>query len=295
MKEVNFVDRVSTHAGRMFLSPVEGMPDTFTLTRADEPTVEGTPIDKATFNSIIHSRLTGRYYTPTVSKLVKNKQTLKTNPIPASGWVMDSTGLSGTSGSYMVEANSLHASSYTPEKALDGNTNTDYRSDANGEITLKITFPAAIAIKKYKLAMRPDNFTYDVTTYFEGSNNGTAWTTLYSTTTKTDNLTEFTLSSTGEFTQYRLRFVASETGINVHQFEVSEYDVAEYTNQYVLSDGVPTSWDKGQRIFIQTPQNVEGLAVTSNTLNGKTITTILQALKRYELIYNGTAFDAKGV
>ena len=294
MKEVNFVDRVPTHAGRMLLRPVAGMPDTFVLERADEPTVEGTPLDKATFDSIIQSRLTGRYYLPTVSKTVKSKQTLKTNPIPASGWTMNSAGLSGVSGAYTVAANSLYGS-YTPEKALDGDESTDYRSDADGEITFKIIFPAAINIKKYKIAMRADNYTYSVTTYFEGSNNGTSWATLFSTTEKSDTLKEYTLSNTGEYTQYRLRFVASGTGINIHQFEVSEYDVAEYSNQYLLTSGVPTTWSTGQRIFIQTPSNVEGLAVTGNTLNGKTITTILQPSKRYELIYNGTAFDAKGV
>lgn len=294
MIEKNIVDRVPKYAGRIKLTPVEGKPDHFIMERADEPTKEGTPLDKATLDSIIQSRLTGRYYAPTVTKTVKSSQTLKTNPIPTSGWVMNATGMAGSSGAYTVEANSLYGN-YTPEKALDGNINTDYRSDANGEIILKITFPSVVRIKKYKLAMRPDNFTYDVTTHLEGSNNGAEWTTLYKTTTKTDNLTEFTLTTTGEFTQYRLRFVASETGINVHQFEVSEYEVSEYTNHYLLGDGVPTTWHTGQRILIVTPVNVESLAVTGNTLNGKTITTILQPLKRYELTYNGSAFDAKGV
>ena len=80
-----------------------------------------------------------------------SSQTLKTNPIPTSGWVLDTNKLRGVSGSYAVEANSVYGS-YTPEKALDGDMDTEYRSNG-GETTLKITFPAPIKIKKFKFSV----------------------------------------------------------------------------------------------------------------------------------------------
>jgi len=41
-------DRVSRYPGRIKLIPVPGQPDTYDVLRADEPVVEGTPINKAT-------------------------------------------------------------------------------------------------------------------------------------------------------------------------------------------------------------------------------------------------------
>lgn len=40
-------DRIPTHAGRVKLTPVAGTTDKFDLEMADEPTVEGTPLNKA--------------------------------------------------------------------------------------------------------------------------------------------------------------------------------------------------------------------------------------------------------
>ena len=294
MIEVDFKDRVPTHAGRIKLTPVSGQTDTFDMVRADEPTVEGTPIDKATFESIIQSRLTGRYYQASVTKKATSSQSLTINPIPTSGWVLDTTKLKGTSGAYTVEASSFYASGYTPEKALDGDMDTEYRSDSGGA-TFKLTFPAPIKIKKYKIAMRADNYTQAVTTEFQGSTNGTTWTTLFTTTEKPDDLTEYTLTSTGEYSQYRLNFTANSTGVNIYQFSISEYEVSTYGNEYSIASGVPVVWHTGQIILIQTPTNADGLAVTSNKLNGVTVNAILQPSKRYELTYNGTSFNAKEV
>lgn len=41
-------DRVPTYPGRVTLTPVSGQADTFDMARADEPTQEGTPLNKAT-------------------------------------------------------------------------------------------------------------------------------------------------------------------------------------------------------------------------------------------------------
>jgi len=262
--------------------------------RADNPFEVGTPLNKATFDSIIHSRLTGRYYKPTVAKNVAASQTLTVNPIPKSGWVLDENKMRGVAGAYVVEVGNLYSNSYTPEKALDGSMETEYRSDAGGA-TFKLTLPAPIKIKKFKIAFRADNYTQAVTTEFQGSTNGTTWNTLLTITEKPDDLTEYTLSSPGEYSQYRLNFAAPSTGVNIYEFAISEYEVSSYSNAYTIATGVPTEWDAGQIILIETPADADSFAVTSNKLNGVTINTILQPSKRYELVYNGTSFVAKEV
>ena len=294
MIEAVFKDRVPIYPGRIKLTPVEGQTDLFDMLRADDPITEGTPLNKAAFDSIIHSRLTGRYYTTGVTKAIKTKQTFTTNPVPASGWVLDTSQLKGTSGAYTVETNSVYGS-YTPDKALDGDMETEYRSNGESVVTLKLTFPAAIKITKFKIALRADNYTRNITTEFQGSNNGTNWNSLFSTSEKPETLTEYTLTSTGEYTQYRLQFTSNETGVNVYSFEVSGYEVATYQNEYTIQSGVPVTWDVGQIILIETPTTADAFSVTENTLNGIRINTILQGGKRYELRYNGVSFDAKGV
>lgn len=294
MKEIDFKDRVPTYPGRVKLSPIAGAENTYKMERADVPIVDGTPIDKAMYESIVQSRLTGRYYQLGVQKKVATSQLLAVNPIPTSGWVLDADKLRGVSGAYTVEVSNLYASGYTPEKALDGNMETEYRSDSGG-VTFKLTFPAPIKIKKYKIALRADNYTQAVTTEFQGSTNGTTWTTLFTTTEKPEALKEYTLTSTGEYIYYRLNFNAPQTGVNIYQFSISEYEISTYINEYTITSGVPNNWHTGQIILIQTPSNADGFAVTANKLNGVNVNTILQPGRKYELIYNGTSFNAKEV
>ena len=87
MIEKEIVDRVPLNPGRITLLPVDGMENTFDMSRADNPSVVGTPINKATLDSIIYSRLTGRYYEPTVERTQTGALSgIKVNPIPQSGW-----------------------------------------------------------------------------------------------------------------------------------------------------------------------------------------------------------------
>ncbi len=292
MKEVEFRDRAPTHPGRVRITHVSG--DLYDMERADDPTETGTALNKVAFDSIVKSRLTGRYYPMNVEKKVNRTQSYTVNPIPTSGWTLDSTQKKAQSGSYTVEVNSLYGS-YTPDKALDGSMDTEYRSDASGEITFKISFPSTIKVTKYKLAMRASNYTNDVKTEFQGSTDGVNWSTLLTTYDKPDDLAEFTVDTPGEYTAYRLKFTASETGIYLYQFQISAYEVTTYYNAYTIAEGVPTTWTDGQRVFVQTPSNADTFAVTGNTLNGVLIVDVLQKNTRYELRYSSGAFWAKGV
>lgn len=49
---IDVVDRVPTYIGRIKLVPVSGSDNLYDMSRADEPTVEGTPINKELFDSI---------------------------------------------------------------------------------------------------------------------------------------------------------------------------------------------------------------------------------------------------
>lgn len=301
MKEVNFKDRVPLYPGRITLTPVVGTENTFDLLRADEPTEQGTPLDKATFNSIIHSRLTGRYYTPTVSQITTSSQTgITTNPIPVSGWGMNSD-TEMKSGAYTIKVSSSYAiNSYPLTGAVDSSTSTRWQSAGEVNPWLMVVLPDLLTVKKIKMRVESHSTSWPPVTVLQGSNNGINWTNLLTVNGRQTAVTEYTLTQTGAYLYYRLYFsfpgLENEGGgqANVYSFQFSEYDVYRYRNDFTLTD-VPAVWDAGQRITIQTPTTFSTVAVTANRLNGKTINTILQPNKRYELRYNGSAFDVKEV
>ena len=81
MIEVDFKDRLPKYPGRVKMTPVPGQMDVFEMVRMDEPTEPGTPLDKATFDSILQSRLTGRFYKPEIqSKSISGGTIATTNP-----------------------------------------------------------------------------------------------------------------------------------------------------------------------------------------------------------------------
>ena len=292
MKEVNFKDRVPTHPGRITLTPVAGATNTYDMVRADAPTEVGTALDKATFNSIVHSRLTGRYYSPTVTQITTTQKTgVKVNPIPRTAWVMNGK-TEMTSGGYTIKGSALSStSSNTLTEAFDGNTST-YWESGDTLTFLLIELPTEMVVKKIKIMGSGSSSTDVPTTEIQGSNNGTSWESLHTITGAQTALTEFTLNKTGAYKYYRLLF----TGFNrmrVHEFEFSEYDLYEYKNAFTLSD-VPAEWTNGQRVMVETPP-LSTLAVKSNTLNSINVRTILAPNKKYELIYKNGAFDVKEV
>ena len=59
MKGDNMQDRVSLYPGRVKLEPVAGQANLYDLTRADQPTQEGTPLNKASLLSDATAALMG--------------------------------------------------------------------------------------------------------------------------------------------------------------------------------------------------------------------------------------------
>lgn len=296
MIEVDFEDRVPTHAGRIILTPVSGQTDTFDMVRADNPTVTGTPIDKATFDSITQSRLTGRFYVPTANPIKATSRTIKANPIPSASWVESNGYKDAISGGYLVEGNSVMNSNTGTSKAFDGNSSTYWDTGYTGGAQVVITFSTPLVLKKIKLRITHGSAVANFSFTISASNNKSNWTTLYSGTSVPTTLTEFTLTTTGEYKYYRLLTNNGEQSVQtfVYDFSISEYEVFDYSLGYVI-DIFPISWTVGQRVTVEIPNNVSTIGLTSNTLNGVPVNTILQPARRYELTYNGTAFNAKEV
>lgn len=295
MKEVTFLNRVPTYPGRVVLTPVPGQANTFDMVRADSPRVEGTPLDKATFDSVVHSRLTGRFYTPTVEPSVVSTKTITVNPVPTSGWINESDSKS-RSGVYVIESSTAEAG-YSVEKAFDGDVDTEWHSatiDTRHYIQTKFAQPIKVNKIKLRASYAPNNEGLTIT--IQGSNNGTAWTDLHAITYAPAALSEIALAKTGYFSYYRLSFASSGTiYAYVREWRFSEYEIESFSNSYIIADGVPNAWTEGQRIAVTIPANAMSLSIVSNTLNGIPVGTILQPSRRYELRYTNSAFAAKEV
>lgn len=293
MKEVNFLDRVSSYPGRVIMTPVPGQANTYDMIRADDPVIPGTPLDKATFNSMVHSRLTGRYYPLSVSREVLSSTGGSADPIPASGWIENSY-TDFVNGSYKL------TSSYPdypnlPPLAFDNSTSTYFAAESeSGETWIAVDFGTRIVVNKLSVCW----FSYDYDYFrvsFQGSNNGTTWTTIASTTGNRETPTEWSFANTTEYSAYRLLFTqGTESAMRLYDWSITGWGANVYKNLYT-SDGMPAEWTEGQRVLIETPASVNTVGVSANALNGVTINTILQPSKRYELCYNGSAFVAKEV
>ena len=288
MIEKNIVDRVPTYAGRVKLTPVSGQADVFTMERADEPINEGTPINKATLDGISKNRLTGRYY-----ELSATKTTLSTaggafNPLPTS-WTTTAEG--ANSGGYSVTASGGINLLY---RAFDGNLNTYWAATAK-EPWIQLNIPDSITVTKMKIAMtQPDS--WGTTTIIQGQKADGTWVNLSTFSLPYSNLIEYTLNNPSVYKAYRLKFTIYESAeIRVFEWQISNWSSATYRYDYKLPDNVaPATWEKGQRVTITVP-NYTIVGVVANTLNGVNVNTILQPTRKYELVYNGSTFDAKEV
>lgn len=296
MIEKTFENRVPTYPNRVTLTPVAGQTNTYDMVRADEPVKEGTPIDKATFDSIIHSRLTGRYYMPTVTRTAAaNRTGLTVSPLPTSGWVFEAeTTSKATSGSYIVETSSDQAAYSLADEAFTSGGWQSGNNSSNAWIT--IYHPQPMKVKQMKFTLKARYTARLTALVISGSTNGTSWTQLYRTTSLTlGSDVTYTLTSTGDYTYYRLMFEFSDSNnVTVSNWKYSLYDVSEYINAFVVDKGLPTEWTYGQIVTIMTPA-VNTFAALSNSFNGIEIATILQANKFYELIYANTMFIAREV
>lgn len=294
MIEKTFRDRVPSNPGRVTLTPVEGRENTYDMERADDPLFAGTPIDKAAFDSIIQSRLTGRYYTPKAYYGVLSTTAGQTDPIPSSGW-------SEVSYTEMTNGNYKITSSYPdypnlPDHAFDSSSSSYWAAESDsGETWIAVDLGATIVVNKLIVQW----FSYDYDSFrvsFQGSNNGATWTEIAKTTGNRETATEWAFTNTKGYSQYRLVFTqGTENTMRLYEWGIVGWSVITHKNIFIIENGLPSEWTTGQRITIQTPADVNTVGVLLNTLNDVTVNTILQPNKRYELRFNGSSFDAKEV
>lgn len=293
MKEVEFKDRVPTYPGRVTLTPVPGQENVYDMTRSDEPVELGTALDKATFDSMVKSRLTGRYYALAVSREVLNSASGATDPIPASGWVENSY-TDFTSSSYKLTSSSPDYPNLAP-RAVDNSSTTYFAAESDtGETWIAVDFGVRIVVTKLSVSW----FSYDYDSFrvkFQGSNDGAIWSDIASTTGNRENVSEWAFENTKEYSQYRLLFTqGTENAMRLYEWGITGWAANTYKNVFSV-DGLALTWTTGQRVMIETPANVNTVGIYANVLNGVTINTILQPSKRYELRYNGSSFVAKEV
>ena len=290
MIEVNFVDRVPTEPGRVKLTPVPGQENHYIMERADAPIVEGTPLDKATFNSIIQSRLTGRYYLPTVTQREITNVTTNANPIPSSGWLNASKTSAALNG-YELFSSPASVQSGNITAAFDGNPSTYWLAPAQStESYIGFKLPSAMLVKKVKVIV-----TFAESSYYcvvQASNNGTEWADVSSQFIRGGSLDpiEVELTSSIPYLYYRIKFldVEVDSGILCYSFEISQSTVITKQNDFVI-DAFPTTITDHQRFTIVTP-TINTVGVVKNTLNGRDIDVILQSNRRYELV---SSWDTK--
>jgi hypothetical protein len=291
MIEKTILDRVPKYPGRVMLSPVAGKANTFDMVRADEPNIDGTPIDKATLDSIIKSRLNGRYYVPNYSKKIYATTKYTVSPIPTNGWVTDGTE-KATNGAYIATAS---LSQNNPYRAFDGTWSTSggWRpSHTDDEPWIAINLGSPIVLRKVRIYFISD--AWATTCTLSGSNNGTNWTDIATVERPTTNKAiDWSFNNSVSYQYYKLSF--DYTGVELYGWALTDYDVTTYENAYTVGDEWATSWTTGQIALITIPNNVTTLGIVQNSINGIKINTILQPNRRYELVYNGTAFTAKEV
>ena len=295
MIEVNFKDRVPTHPGRIKLTPVQGQENTFDMERVDEPIEIGTPLDKASIDSIIKSRLTGRYYVPAVKRTELSNITTSANPIPASGWLNVSRTSASLNG-YELFSSPASVQSDNITAAFDGNDSTYWLAPAQvGESYIGFKLPSVMTVTKVKVKVGFSGASnYCI---IQASNDGITWDSVSTQMLlgASNTAVEIELTTNKPYFYYRIKFVDVPTdyGIFCYSFEIAQSTVITMRNEFTI-EAFPTDRTDYQRFTIITPDYVNTVGVVNNTLNGQNIDTILQPNKYYELIKIVDRFYAFG-
>ncbi len=138
---------------------------------------------------------------------------------------------SNTSPSGIVSSSNNSATAW---QAFDRSTLTNWVSSTIGSGSLTYNFPTGKIIKRYGIRTVSDNNNNIRTWTFQGSNDGSTWTTLDTQTnfvTVSSTFYSFDVSSNiTSYTYYRINITAAQGGGNLPQ--LSEVEMSEVTNLY---------------------------------------------------------------
>lgn len=226
---------------------------------------------------------------PTRTVVSASSQSLTVDPIPTS-WQQMVAGTKYQSGGYIITA-SGNASGYEVYKAFDGTTGTTWRTPSDTQHTLVLELPEAILIDKVHLQF---NIQGTAEISLQSSNDGISWTTEADVSTLVSYNDDVVLDNAPR-TKYLRILVNADSNVTftLQSFRIVDYTITTYSARFVLSN-MPTMVD-GQVILIQIDPSHDATGIVSNTLNGISIRSLLQAGKVYELIYHTTYYTVKEI
>lgn len=224
------------------------------IKREDEPTEEGTPINKALFNNFQGDLYTqDRYNQPQVTYEPTRYGLVQKDIIPKI-WSRK------TDTEYIANDGTILTSSTprTAERAVinacDGNTSSAFVVNTK-TAWLKIKFNNAVKATKMKTFICDDsgNASYLSSVIIQGSNDDTTWDNLYTITSEQKSLIESVLNNPKEYIYYRLNItstVPTNWNIQVIEWQISEYEGYDYS--YVNNLSLPlTSYEVGKIVNIE--------------------------------------------
>lgn len=227
--------------------------------------------------------------TPTRAISVASSQTLFVDPIPTS-WQQITEGIKYQSGGYIIAA-SGYASGYEVYKTFDGVTGTSWRTPAGTQHSLVLELPEEILIDKLHMQF---NIQGTATILVQSSSNGTSWITEADVSTAVSFNGDVVLDNAPRTKYLRILVTAtSAVTFTLQSFSIIDYIV--YTLKASFTLHFPTALANGQMVLVQIDPTHDATGIVSNTLNGLPIHSILQAGKRYELMYHTTHYTAKEV
>lgn len=256
--------------------------DNLTLEQITEVIEEGTPINKAFFDSIKGDlNWIDRIITPT---LIPN-ETLHIGDFIPKTWTMVSS-KEYTSGEYKITSDS----STNLQKAFDGNVGTSATSSVNSYYII-LECPTKIKISKMKTYFIGYSA---ISVVISGSNDNTNWTNLY-TTGNQNSLTDIELTTKGYYKYYK--FYMGGASINVYEIQSSEYFLLSNEYNTLLVDLPLSAYETNKTINIKIPENTLSEINTYlniNSLGNKLINFVdsLEVETDYMLIFDGNLFDA---
>lgn len=273
--------------------------------REDEPIEEGTNINKQLFDlidsnveeEIAERSRVDRYNMPELSYMFE--EVTKTENIFPKSWTEVTKGYKYTNGDTLLEADDYYVSSdynYRPPKIFDQTSDRWQSSSNKAEANLWITFSEAIKITNMSIEAQCGKV------IISGSNDNINWDELYYNSRSDNN--SVTNSITVENPNwYKIYKVTVQKGSNssvmrIYEFSTTQVIVKEKKANILTLNNKINDYFINQRVMIYVPEGLEKdlpTYINIKNLGQKIINDTLESNKRYDLVYNGTNFEARNV